>query len=152
MGALSKKRVEPVKERWDRRRMPMGGGTGMKAWAGGLACIDTSDGYFKPGAVATTLRAVGIFTEDVDNSAGSDGDLAVDIEFFHVIEIRWLNNDTGGGELDQSDVGSPCYVLDDQTVTGTSTGASKAGIVWAVETINGVSCVAVEFPYPAIAG
>jgi hypothetical protein len=151
MTALATNRVPPRFEVWHQRRVPLGASAG-KTYSGGLACVDTSDGYFKNGATSTTLRAIGIWTESVDNSAGSAGALLANVELFHPIVGRWMINDGGGGAIAQANVGSVCYVKDDQTVTITSTGASKAGIVWAVATLDGVSQVFVEFPYPAIAG
>lgn len=141
MSALTAARVSPRTFHWTDRKLPLNGGS--KAWSGGLACLDTSDGMVKPAAAATTLIPIGVFAEDVDNSAGSDGDKTVNVEFFVPVRGTWWNNDTGTAVV-ATDLGKDCYLLDDQTVTGDSTGHSKAGRVWGVAVKDGVNCVAVE--------
>ncbi len=151
MSGLSAARIPPRPEVWCQRKMPLAA-SASKVWAGAMIVVDTADGYFKIAANGTTFRAVGIATETVDNSAGAAGALSVNVEFFRPIHGRWLLNDAGGGAAAQANVGSVCYLLDDQHVTMTTTTASKAGLIWAVATVDGVSQVFVEFPYPAIAG
>lgn len=116
-----------------------------KVYPGALACVitggGTSSGYYQQGAAATTLSAVGRFTEFgstapgtngvFDNTGGADGAISVEVEYFNPFWIFLMRNDTGSAVV-TADRGSVCYVLDDQTVTHTSTGHSVAGIVYDV--------------------
>lgn len=112
----------------NRERRPVIGG----AIKGGLAAAILSGAnrgkYMKAGALtssATTLgRAVGRFTETLS----TDGD--VEIQFFSERTLFLLNNDTGTAVV-VGDREGPCYVLDDQTVTGAA-GNHIAGIVYDV--------------------
>jgi hypothetical protein len=141
MAALTANRLDFAPEVWDQKTMPLA--AGQHAFAGAIACIDTATGTVKKGATSTTLLAIGFFAEEVDNSGGG-ASVPVNVDFFRPIRGRWITNDTAGGAVAAANVGSYCYVKDDQTVTITSTGASKAGRVWAVGVIDGVSSVFVE--------
>jgi len=149
MSALTAARQEPREITWTERKFPLNGGS--KAFAGGIACIDLTDGVVRPAANATTQVPIGIFQEDVDNSAGADGDLSVNVSLSRTVNGRWFLNDPGAGAATSAHVGQDCFLLDDQTVTMTPTGASKAGRVWAVATKDGSSCVAVEgMPFESV--
>lgn len=104
-----------------------------KVYKGGLTVLD--GGYAKPGTEGTGLVAVGMAIETVDNSGGSAGD--------KVVTVRpgiyaWLNS-SGNDTITQADVGSVCYVVDDERVAKTDGNGmrSAAGIVVAVDS-NGV--------------
>ncbi len=101
---------------------------GAKIHAGALVVLDT--GYAKPGAKAANLVFAGRAEAAADNSAGADGDLEVLVRRKRV--FRWKNA-AGGGKVAQAQVGSAAYIADDETVTKTATGASKAGTVLAVD-------------------
>lgn len=62
----------------------------------------------------------------VDNTGGEDGDVEVQVRRGAFV---W-NND---GSIKATDVMKPCYVFDAQTVTITSTGSSKAGVILGIE-------------------
>jgi hypothetical protein len=126
MSALQK--ATPTSYRVVRRdKRPLKGG--VKAIKGGLAVA--KDGFYKPGVSGTGLRVVGRFTETVDNSGGSDGDLSAEIDFFHDRILTLADNDTGTA-VAEADRETPCYVLDDATVTADSTSRSIAGLVYDV--------------------
>lgn len=101
-----------------------------KVYQGGIVALNAA-GFAVPGATATTLTALGVAQQTVDNSGGSAGDKRVEVQrgcFF-------LAN-SGGDPVVQADVGKPCYIVDDETVAhsnGTNT-RSVAGIVREVET------------------
>jgi hypothetical protein len=109
--------------------------SGSIAYQGGIACIDTTTGKVVPGSTATTLLVIGMFAETIDASAG---DKLVNVDLGREVAIEWLVN-SGSGAVASTDVGSVCYVKDDQTVTITPTGASIAGRVWAVDSTRGVA-------------
>lgn len=99
----------------------------VKIWEG--AFVMGNIGYVGPGATATNRRAVGIALDTVDNSAGSAGDLSVEVDLGRTIFLVGLKNDTGT-PVDAADVFEVVYILDDQTATADSTGASTAGVCW----------------------
>jgi hypothetical protein len=97
---------------------------------GGIVCL-TAAGFATPGAVATTLRTVGIAVQPVDATGLASGD--VQVECFQ--GIARLGNSSAGDLIVQADVGLDCYIVDDQTVAktnGTST-RSVCGKVVAVD-------------------
>ncbi len=112
-------------------RLPVAAST--KIYAGSLVMIDA--GYAKPGATATGKVAAGRADDQVNNSYGSAGDEFVDVRPGC---FQWANS-AGEDEIAQADVGTTCYIVDDQTVAktnGTNT-RSAAGTVIAVDA-NGV--------------
>jgi len=112
--------------------------TGVKAYPGGLACVDTSVGTIKPGAASSTLVPIGTFADldAIDNTSGS-APVPVTVLLGREHSWIWFANDTGTA-VAYTSLLKPCYILDDQTVTGASSGNSKAGIVWGVDSIKGV--------------
>jgi fibronectin type 3 domain-containing protein len=120
------------RERWTRRRFTLA--SGNIAYKGAMACLDLSTGKVEPGHAETDLLVIGTFAEQVDATAA---DKTVDIDLGREIEVVWYVND--GTSIASTDVGSVCYVKDDQSVTITPTGASIAGRIWAVETTRGVA-------------
>lgn len=104
-----------------------------KIYAGTIVVIDSS-GYALKGATATGLRAVGRAEEQVDNSSGSNGDKTVKVKRAC---FRFANS-SSGDLITLADVGTDCYIVDDQTVAktnGTST-RSVAGKVRDVDSIG----------------
>lgn len=91
-----------------------------KLFAGALAALD-ANGYATPGATATTLKGLGRVRETVDNSAGANGDLTVDVEKGI---FRFANEGTDA--VTAADIGSDCYIVDDQTVAKTDGAASRS--------------------------
>lgn len=89
---------------------------------GKIAVIDT--GYLAPGAAATGLVAVGRVRETVVN-AGADGAVRAEVEQGC---FNW-DNATSTDACTQAEVGTAVYILDAVTVTKTSTGHSKAGVL-----------------------
>lgn len=85
-----------------------------KIYAGSLVMLDAS-GNMVPGATATGQIAVGRAREFVDNSAGSAGDLACEVEQG---AFRWANS-AAGDAIAAAEIGDLCYIVDDQTVAKT---------------------------------
>ena len=97
-----------------------------KIYAGSLVCLNAS-GYAVPGSVATTLVPVGRATAQVDNSSGSNGDMAIEIER----GIFRFGNSASSDLIARTEIGSVAYIVDDQTVAktnGTNT-RSRAGFI-----------------------
>lgn len=99
-------------------------------YAGALVARD-ADGNATPGATATGLLGVGRAEYRADNSAGSAGDLTVDVRkgVFH------FGNSAAADAITSANVGTACYIVDDRTVAKTDgTGTrSVAGVVFDVD-------------------
>ncbi len=101
-------------------------------YAGGLVCKNAS-GYVVPGATATTLIALGRAQDTVTNS-GSAG--AVTVRYDQ--GVFRFDNSSAGDAITIADIGSDCFVVDDQQVAktnGTST-RSRAGKVYDVDALG----------------
>lgn len=133
MTALAQER-QGSRERWTYKQFTLA--SGNKAWKGGIACLDLSTGKVEPGHAETDLLLLGQFAETVD-AAG--GDKLVNVNLWREIDVIWYANAPGGDAVVATDIGSLCYVFDDQTVTKTATGRSVAGRVWAIDATLGVA-------------
>jgi len=112
---------------------------GQKVFQGGIACADTSTSTVKKGASGNAnLLRLGEFAESMDNSAGGSS-VNVLVSLDKEIVTRSYDNDTGGNAVTTSNLFTDVYILDDHTVTTSSSGNSKAGRVWAVDSTNGVA-------------
>lgn len=134
MTALTNERMSN-QESWQSHLFTLA--SGNKAWKNGVAAIDLTTGKVVPASATLNLFVVGKFAETVDATAG---DKAVNVRLQHEIWVEWLSNDSSS--VTAADVGSLCFVKDDQTVSMTENGSSVAGRVWAVDSGRGV---AVEF-------
>lgn len=106
----------------------------VKVYAGSIGVINSS-GYLTKGSTATGLKCVGRIASQVDNSAGSAGDLYNDVED----GIFQFANSSSTDAITLAEVGQVCYIVDDQTVAKTSGSATRspAGIIHDVDS-NGV--------------
>jgi hypothetical protein len=113
----------------------------VKAIQGGIALLRS--GYVRPGATAVGDVCVGWFdfgqqggiagfTGVSDNSAGSAGDLSANVRS----GVCRVNNSANADLIAQANVGSPCFVVDDNTVALTDGGGTRsvAGTIVAVDT------------------
>lgn len=99
---------------------------GAECFAGTIAVIN-ANGYGEPGTTATGITAAGVFKHYASNVHGTDGDQAVQVERGN---FR-LENSAGADEITAADIGTVCFIVDDQTVaktSGTDT-RSPAGLV-----------------------
>lgn len=96
------------------------------AFQGALLVRDAA-GNILPGATAVGLVGVGRAEDYADNTSGAAGDLSVR---FRAGTFRYANS-SAADEVDITDIGSLCFVVDDQTVAATNGGATRspAGIV-----------------------
>lgn len=98
----------------------------MLIYAGALVAL-LSTGYASKGAASTTLKQFGRAEERVDNSAGIAGAKTVKVR---TGVFRWANS-SAGDLITIAEIGTDCFIVDDQTVAktnGTST-RSRAGKV-----------------------
>ena len=92
---------------------------------GHLVAISAA-GYASEASKAENLMITGCAMKPVDNTGGEDGAVEVQVRRGAFV---W-NND---GSIKATDVMKMCYVSDAQTVTITSTGSSKAGVILGIE-------------------
>lgn len=132
MTALAQERAR-LFESWKYHDFPLA--VGNKAWKNGIAALDLSTGKVEPGHAETDLFIIGLFDQTVDATAAEK---LVRVNLQTEIWVEWLDNSVSDA-LDAGDVGSLCYVEDDQTVSINPTGKSVAGRVWAVDATKGVA-------------
>jgi hypothetical protein len=114
----------------------------VKIWGGALVVLE--DGYAKPGYAGVGLIAAGKATETVDNVGGLAGEKSITVERSGG-EVEFLYVNDTATPVAQADVGGPCFILDDQTVSGDDTDRSVAGTV--CEVIPGTpGSVWIRFP------
>lgn len=89
--------------------------TAVKLFAGSIGVIDAT-GYLTKGAVATTLKAVGIVQEQIDNTDGADGAVNGKVRR----GVFCLANSSAGDLIARADIGADCYIVDDLTVAKTN--------------------------------
>ena len=89
-------------------------------------------GNAAPGSVAADVKALGRAEHAADNSSGSAGDVSVLVRRG---VFRWNNGTKAADKIKAADIGSDCYIEDDQTVakTNDSNKRSKAGKVLGVD-------------------
>jgi hypothetical protein len=145
MGALSAQRVPFKAQVVDQLKMSLKDSTAC--WKGGMAAIELATGKVAPPPTATAgWLWIGFFAESVASGTSQ----LVNIEMARPFKAYWLENTDAGHTVAAGNVGSVCYINDDQSVTMDTTTASKAGRVWAVGTIDGVASALVEPFAPAV--
>lgn len=119
MAAITTER-DTQRRAGDRAAYPVLAAT--KVLAGTLAVL-TAAGYAQGGAVATTLKAVGVFDETVDNTAGASGDLKAPVR-----RDGWFRfgNSAAGDLITIADIGVNAYIVDNQTVAKTDGVATRS--------------------------
>lgn len=126
--ALTKDRNTPRRLEPAERIFDMAAAT--EIFAGALTALDAS-GNATPGATATDLTAAGVAQEHVDNSSGSAGDKTVKVRR----GVFRFKNSAGADEITAAEIGSDCYIVDDETVAKTDGTATRsvAGKVYDVD-------------------
>lgn len=102
-------------------------GASQLIYQGAIVAISTATNYAVKGTAATTLKPVGRALERADNSGGSAGAISVEVE----AGVFRFANSSAGDLIVLGDVGSDCFIVDDQTVAKTngSSTRSRAGKV-----------------------
>lgn len=101
---------------------------GVTIYAGALVVLQ--GGYARPGRTATGDVAVGR-AEERAVGGGSDGAVTCRVRR----GVFRFANSSAGDAITAAEIGSTCYVVDDQTVAKTngSSTRSAAGVVWDVD-------------------
>jgi hypothetical protein len=89
-----------------------------KVFKGCLVATDATGFGIAPG-VATGLITAGLAIADVDNTAGGNGALSVDV----LLCEAYLNSD---GTVDQTNFDASVFINDDNTVAKTNGGSTKS--------------------------
>ena len=111
----------------------MGMAATAKIFAGSIV-MRNATGYATKGAAALGLVGAGMALEQVDNTAGNDGDLTIKLRE----GVFRFANSAAADEITAADIGKLCYTVDDQTVAKTngSNTRSVAGIVAGVDDLG----------------
>ena len=101
-----------------------------KLYGGALVCADAS-GWAVPASSTAGLVARGRADEQVDNTAGANGDLSIRVRRG---VFRW-DNSAAGDAITQAEIGKHCFVIDDHTVAKTPGNGNRpvAGKVFDVD-------------------
>jgi hypothetical protein len=105
----------------------------MLIYQGSLVALNAT-GFASKGVTATTLKQYGRAEETVDNLAGAAG--AKEINVRPGI-FRWANS-AAADLITVAEIGTDCFIVDDQTVAKTNGTAtrSRAGKIVGVDTIG----------------
>lgn len=100
-------------------------------YAGAIVVQSSGSAGVNRGIAATTLKCLGRAMHRADNSGGALGAITVDVES----GVFRFANSSAGDLIAQADVGSDCFIVDDQTVAKTngSSTRSRAGRIIAVD-------------------
>ena len=98
---------------------------------GGSLVMRNAAGYLTKGATATGCVGVGRAEKTMDNTAGAAGALSAEYRMGSFL----FANSAAADLITIADIGTACFIVDDQTVAKTDATAtrSRAGIVEAVE-------------------
>ena len=105
----------------------------VKIYQGSLVCINTAHGYGVEASVTSTLVAIGIAQQTVDNTNGSDGDQSVPVSSGLAY---CFNNGTGGSDFTAASRGALAYTYDGGTCLASQGSGSIAGVVEDVDTLG----------------
>jgi hypothetical protein len=112
---------------------------GVVIFVGALVAKNAA-GFLVPASNAAALTVVGrangkyaALSGKADNTLGANGDLSVEVE-----EGIFLWANSGTGPLAQANVGYPCFVEDDQTVSDRGTFGVIAGRVYEIDASGGI--------------
>ena len=92
-----------------------------KIFAGAIVCLDAA-GNAQQGATAVGLKAVGRARAVIDNLTGIAGAQTVDSE----PGVYRYANSAAADLIARTEIGTDCYVVDDQTVAKTDGGATRS--------------------------
>ena len=128
MPALTQER-DTSRRNGDQAVYPVAAAT--KIFAGSIVCISTATNFATKGATALTLKAVGVADLTVDN-LGANGAANVLVR-----RDGWFPfaNSAAGDLIVLGDVGSDCFIVDDQAVAKTN-GAGTRSVAGKVRDIT----------------
>lgn len=101
-----------------------------KIWQGSIVQISAT-GFAVPATATAAHVAIGRAEETVDNTGGANGAKRIKVRRG---TFRFANS-AAGDAIAATEIGKPCYVVDDQTVAKTNNGGARpiAGTVFDVD-------------------
>ena len=128
--------IQITQDKITRKQFPLA--AGQHAHQGATACGKPSlNACVEATSGDSTLIMLGVFAEDVDNSAGN-ATTPVNVDFLYERTILWRSND---GTVSAATCFHPAYQLDNQTVTSTPGSNAVAGTILEVDPVLGVGFV-----------
>ena len=114
------------------RQIPVG--AAVRIYQGALVQINAA-GFAVPGSATIANVSVGRAEVLADNTVGANGAITVDVRR----GVFRFANSAAGDLIARTEIGKPCYVVDDQTVAKTNNAGARptAGTVYDVDA-NGV--------------
>lgn len=114
------------------RQVPVG--ANARIFLGAIVQINAA-GFAVPGAATAANVAIGRAEAAADNTGGANGAITVDVRR----GVFRFANSAAGDLIARTEIGKPCYVVDDQTVAKTNNAGARpiAGTVYDVDA-NGV--------------
>lgn len=127
MAALTQER-DTKRRTGDLLSLPVA--AGVRIFAGSLVARD-ADGNAVPGRAAANLLGAGRAADSYDNSAGAAGAISAEIQK----GIFAFANSAAADAITRADIGTDCFIVDDQTVAKTNGGSARsvAGRVFDVD-------------------
>lgn len=106
--------------------LPAGG----KIFQGAMVQINAA-GYAVPASATIANVTIGRADDPADNTGGANGDKKIDVRR----GIFQFGNSAAGDLIARTEIGKPCYVVDDQTVAKTNNAGARpvAGTVYDVD-------------------
>lgn len=101
-----------------------------RIYGGSLVAVNAG-GFAVPGATAVGLKGAGVAEQRADNRDGADGAIRVRLSRLP----HQFGNSAAADAITLADLGSDCFIVDDQTVAKTNGGGtrSRAGRVFDVD-------------------
>jgi hypothetical protein len=99
------------------RNLPLA--ANARVFQGGIVAVHVSGGsaaFAQAGITATTLRGVGVALATVDNTGGAAGAKQAEVKR----GCHRFTNSAAGDLITRADIGSDCFIVDDQTVAKTN--------------------------------
>lgn len=105
-------------------------GANARIFGGAIVAINAT-GYAVPGATSATLKGAGVAEHRADNTGGVDGAIRVRLSK----TPHAFANSAAADAITLADIGSDCYMVDDQTVAKTNGGGTRgrAGRIFDVD-------------------
>ena len=127
MVALTASRNTPA-ALGDIRSIPLP--AGGKIFQGGMVQV-TATGYAASASATAANITIGRADETVDNTAGANGDKSIKARR----GVFRFANSAAADLIARTEIGKPCYVVDDQTVAKTNNAGARpvAGTVFGVD-------------------
>lgn len=127
MVALTKARNTPA-ALGDVRSVPLP--AGGKVWQGGMVQV-TAAGFAASASATIANVTIGRADETADNTGGANGEKSVKVRR----GVFQFANSAAGDAIARTEIGKPCYVVDDQTVAKTNNAGARpvAGTVFGVD-------------------